>query len=111
MGSAYGYGWHGLPAEPKIEDRLNALEKNVETVKRLALDAQAQVQTEATKWGKEIEAEKLVRDASDKEIRDRLESFGAGNLHIEVVGIVWLIVGVVLATASQEVTWLFKLWK
>lgn len=57
MGSGYAYGWHGLPPEPKVEDHLNALEKNVETVKRLALDAQAQVQTEATKWGKEIEAE------------------------------------------------------
>jgi hypothetical protein len=103
-GSASGFGWQGLPPAATLDDRVSALEKNIESVKRIALDAQQQICTEALKWLSEMQEEKRVRDVSDRAIRDQLESFAVGNLNIESVGVGWLLFGVVLATTSQELT-------
>lgn len=102
VGSAYGFGWHGVPDNATVEDRLVALQKNLDTVKQLALDAQKQAQVEAAKLDSKLEAERREREASDRALGAKLESVGAGNLHLEGAGVFWLIVGVVLGTAPNE---------
>lgn len=102
VGSAYAFGWHGVPDNATVEDRLVVLQKNLDTVKQLALDAQKQAQVEAAKLDSKLEAERREREASDRALGAKLESVGVGNLHLEGAGVFWLIVGIVLGTVPNE---------
>ena len=50
-----------------------------------------------------IEAETHSRLTELIEIRTKLTSLGVGGLHIELVGVAWLVAGVVLATVPGEI--------
>ena len=102
VGSAYVFGWHGVPPNATVEDRLVVLQKNLDTVMQLALDAQKQAQEEAAKLHAELESERRERDKSDRALGAKLESVGAGNLHLEAAGVWWLIVGIILGTVPSE---------
>jgi hypothetical protein len=92
------------PTEKTVQDRLKELQEEVKMLKH----ALTQVQMEVTRLGQEIEGEKVVRAAFDKKIHGQLHSFAGGSLHIEAVGIICLIVGVVFATAPGEIAWLVE---
>ena len=111
VGSAYAYGWHGLPQNPTLDDRFAVLEKNLDTVKRLALDAQKQAQEEAARSASRLEEERRNRETADRALSAKLESFGTGNLHLEAAGVFWLIIGIVLGTIPDEVAALVQWFK
>ena len=102
FGSAYVFEWHGIPDDATIEDRLTVLQRNLDTVKQLALDAQKQAQEEAAKLQSKLEKESHERETSERALGAKLESVGAGNLHLEAAGVFWLIVGIILGTAPSE---------
>lgn len=102
VGSAYGLGWHGLPKDATVDNRFAILEKNLDIVKRLALDTQKQAQEEQAKAASRLEEERCERETADRALSAKLENFGIGNLHLEVAGVFWLIVGIVLGTAPSE---------
>jgi hypothetical protein len=108
VGSAYAYGWHGLPENATIDDRLATFEKNLDTVKRLALDAQKQVQNEALKTAKRLEDERREREDAHRALNEKLENFGTSNLYFETAGVFWLIVGIVLGTVPTEVAMIIR---
>lgn len=108
VGSAYAFGWHGVPDNATVEERLVVLQKNLDTVRQLALDAQKQAQVEAAKLDSKLEAERREREVSDRALCTKLESVGAGNLHLEGAGVFWLIVGIVLGTAPNEMATLVR---
>lgn len=107
-GSAHGFGWHGVPDNATVEDRLVALQKNLDTVKQLALDAQKQAQVEAARLHAKLESEKRERETSDRVLGAKLETVGVGNLHLEAAGVFWLIVGIILGTAPSEMVTLIE---
>lgn len=103
FGSAYAFGWQGVPDNATVEDRLVVLQKNLDTVKQLALDAKKEAQVEAAKLNSQLEAERREREAADRALGGKLESVSAGNLHLEGAGVFWLIVGIVFGTAPSEI--------
>lgn len=107
-GSAYGFGWHGIPDNATIDDRLSVLEKNLDTARQLALDAQKQGQVLEAKLQSKLETEISQREVSDRALGAKLESVGAGNLHLEAAGVFWLIVGIILGTAPTETGAVFR---
>lgn len=51
-----------------------------------------------------IKAERLAREADRAHLATRLDQFAVGGLHIEWMGIGWLVVGLVLSNIPAEIT-------
>jgi hypothetical protein len=54
-----------------------------------------------------LESERRSRESADSTLQRQLEEFAAGGLHLETIGLFWILVGVILATASVEIAKLF----
>lgn len=94
------------PTAP-IEDRLAHIERGLETIQMRIDTAEAKIQSESSAFGDKILVESRARQAGDEEVMRALELSSTGGVSITAMGSVWLFVGVVLSTASQELTaWL-----
>jgi hypothetical protein len=62
-----------------------------------------QLHEETRNRNETLKSEREAREVATRELRTQLDTFGAGNLNIEAAGIFWLVLGVILATASPEV--------
>jgi len=56
-----------------------------------------------------VKDERRARDEADAQIREQLESFSVGGLHLESMGLVWLFVGITLATLPGEIASLLEM--
>jgi DNA-binding protein H-NS len=86
-----------------LEARVAVLEANVATLRTEQEDTYTQLREEMTKRLEAINVERQAQESVTNELRTQLDSFGAGSLHLETAGMFWLVLGVVLATASTEV--------
>ena len=107
-GSARTSIWRGTAPDATLEARFAALEANVETLRSEQAELAKQLQAEAQTRNTALEAERRSRDSVVNALRSQLDTFGAGGLPLETAGLVWLILGVVLATASTEIAWAFS---
>jgi len=55
------------------------------------------------------EVESQERRSGDERILAKLEEFSVGGLHVEAVGVAWIMIGLVLATAPDELSRLLAL--
>lgn len=110
-GSATLSVWrHAAPSAP-VEDRVAALEGNIEALKRDIESTTKRTVDSASRLTEELNCERQARVATDSAIRSQLEKFAAGGLHIEAAGLAWLILGIVLATIPAELAKLLQLVK
>jgi hypothetical protein len=107
-GSVKASVWRGVPPNASVEDRLAALEKNLTTLRTELADTEKRVEEEARKQDAAVASERRARELSTKEIKKQIETLGAEDLHLEAVGLVCLILGVSLATASTEIADVLK---
>jgi hypothetical protein len=91
-----------LPNAP-IEARLSALEVNIETLKEEQAETSKELQDETRKRVEALDSERRSRESAVVELRTRVDTLGAGGLHLETAGLFWLIVGVVLGTVPVEI--------
>lgn len=99
--------WQGVPPDASIEDRLAALEANVESLKTQQAETDKELQEETRKLIEAADSERRMRESAVIDIRRQLGTLGAGGLQLEWAGVFWLILGVVLATAPSEIAgWL-----
>ncbi len=107
IGSAGGVGrasvWRGTPPDATIEARLATLEANVLGLREEQSEIDKQLHEEIRNRNEALKGEREAREVATRELRTQLDTFGAGNLNIEAAGIFWLVLGVILATASPEV--------
>jgi hypothetical protein len=99
---------HGPGANPTIETRLEALEKNVTSIHERISQTQKEMDEELSKTADALKREEQSRQAEDRAIREKLEATGTGGVHISAIGALWLFVGVILSTAATELAQLFK---
>jgi len=100
--------WRGTSNGQSNEERINALVANLETLKNEQSKILSRIQSETTKRSEAIDLERNQRESADREFQKRLEKLGAGGLHIEWAGVIWLIAGIVFATIPDEISSLFK---
>ncbi|HKN22613.1 MAG TPA: hypothetical protein VJX73_14410 [Terracidiphilus sp.] len=50
-----------------------------------------------------LHAEATARDAADKRIEDRLKEMAVGSFHLDVWGVLFVMLGIVAGTLSQEI--------
>ena len=53
--------------------------------------------------------ERRARGEADAQILEQLKSFSVGGLHLESMGLVWLFVGITLATLPGEIASLLEM--
>ena len=103
VGKARAYGTVGSGPDPTTETRLDALEKNITAIHERIAATHREIDEESQKARDSLESESRAREAGDTEIGKKLEATGTGGVHISAIGALWLFVGVVLSTASQEI--------
>ena len=64
---------------------------------------QNRIEEEGRTRSRELELERSERAAEDEKTQRLLEEAAAGGLCLESIGVFWLVLGVVLATASSEI--------
>ena len=107
-GKATVYVTHGARANPTVEARLDALEKNVTSIHERISQTQKEVDEEFHKISGLVKREEQLRQTEDNAIRMKLEATGTGGVHISAIGASWLFVGIILSTAATEIATLLK---
>ena len=89
-------------AASALEARIDAAEKNLSRLRDRLNDLKLETELNLERQVYALEQEKRERANDDKNIRDKLETAQAGGLQISVVGVVWLVVGVIMSTIPGE---------
>jgi hypothetical protein len=101
-GKARAHVTHGAAA-PTIEARVEALEKNITAIHTRITETHKEIDEEFSTAADALKRESQAREKEDKAIQQKLEATGTGGVHISAIGASWLLVGVVLSTASAEI--------
>jgi len=94
--------WARTPPDASLEGRVAAIEQNLDTLRTELGNVEKELQDEARLRMESIDAERRARDAGMSEMRAQLERLGAESLHVEMTGVFWLVLGVVLDTIPAE---------
>lgn len=109
FGRAHLDEWQITAATDSLEERLSKLERNIEIVRK-TLDRNSQKARQASKTLQEnLNSERRNREESIAKIDQQLHGLGAGGLHIELAGVIWLAFGIVMATIPTELARLLGL--
>jgi hypothetical protein len=106
-GTALGFLSARISKDAPIEQRLDALETHVETLSNLVHAARHDVENKFRTQKGALDEERRERTTGDTSIRKLIDEAVAGGLTLEVTGVVWLVLGLVLANASTELAKLF----
>jgi hypothetical protein len=101
--SARLHVWSNVDPAAPVEVQLNALKQNAERMNERLNQMQDEVDRELHQHSEELRREREARGHGDKDLHLRLEAAETGGLHITFVGLLWLLVGVLLATIPQEI--------
>jgi hypothetical protein len=94
--------WSNINPDDYIELRLEAVEKILIRVKEKLQEFEQETGRNLALQSEALEKEKQARADDDEKIRRRLSEFAVGGLHISAAGIVCLLVGLIMSTASVE---------
>ena len=105
-GSAHG--WQSAGPEASIEKRLAVVERNLLDLNQRLVQVQQRIDDETRKITSELHEERVLREKEDGETKRKIELSQTGGLSISIMGLVWLLLGVILSTASAEIVKLFS---
>jgi len=95
--------WLGTPPDASLEARVATLEANTLRLREEQSEIAKELNEETRNRNEAVKALHAAHEDTAKKLRAQLETFGAGNLNIEAAGLFWLVLGVILATASHEI--------
>lgn len=114
VGSASAFGsvdavvWRGYHETDSLEQRFQALAENLETVTKELSRVSTGLERRVGEVRELLQREQTARAEEVSKIHGKLAELGAGGLHIELVGVAWLIAGIVLATVPAEIAQVFQ---
>lgn len=97
----------GTPDGASLEDRITALEQNLETVQKTQSEIEKRLDHEKTERQQALTTERRERETADGNLRKILEDLGSGGLYLEAMGIAWVMAGVIFATISNDIASFF----
>ena len=97
-----------LPPNASLEERVVALERSRGLHSTLIASIQNRVDEEVRVRARVLESERNERAVEDSSIQGVLEEASAGGLHVDLIGVAWLFIGLILGTASPEIAMLFR---
>jgi hypothetical protein len=108
MGKARAFVTHSAGANPTLDARVEALEKNIASIQNQITAVESELDKEFGKVREEIRNEVQTREADGKKLGEKIEAAATGGIHISAIGASWLFVGVALSTAAPKLAALFK---
>ena len=103
LGSVTGRGYGTVGGDASVEDRVKILEALVGNLQTEVGTLTGQVRQEVEDRKSADEAERQERTGADQELRSLLENVTAGGVFLELVGVLWLFLGVILTTWPQGI--------
>ncbi len=85
-----------------IEERLSLLEDKINTLNETQSAIASKVDDNYKKHNQDLEKEQDNRELGDNENKDLIQNASANGIVLEAIGIFWLSIGIILATASEE---------
>jgi hypothetical protein len=102
-GRAYGL----IEIKPRpggpLDERVTALEMNLNQVLRCVHELNKTFDATADEHARLLEIERKAREEGDKRAHDRIYEAVASGLHLERLGIAFLVLGILFATMSGEI--------
>jgi len=102
VGSARGFAWNVTGSAATLDQRIEALEKNLERVRDDLSGFQKKTEDDVRKQEHAIKQEQQARRRADQEIQEKLKATETGGLHISAMGAVWLLAGVAMGTIPDD---------
>jgi len=90
------------PTDDSIEKRVAALERNIESLKADQAEAVQSLRTADDTIRGALKKEVAESRAAEQDLRTKVEGLGADGIHIEAIGVIWIVFGTILSTASSE---------
>ena len=90
------------PSDNARKSRVEAWERNVEFMNKRITLVQTGLEQRVREGSRALQKEKEVRKKQDGRIRGLLEATETGGLDISMIGLVWLLSGVLVCSFSQE---------
>jgi hypothetical protein len=90
-----------------VEKRLEFLERRFDELEDMVYTLQSQHHEEIRLRAEAITAERRDRESGIADIRLQIRDVTIGGVRLQIVGLLWLLVGLILANWSQEITHLF----
>ena len=90
-----------LRSESRLEHRLRELQRSAEQLAR-------ETQRDVSGLRAELHTESSARVNSDAKIEGLLQEFAVGGLHLEWVGLWWLLIGTAATSIESELATLFR---
>ena len=101
--SARAHVWSGVPEGATVEQRLEAVEKNVRRVRDDLSAHQKEADDRARAQNEEMKRERAEREAADEEIQKKIKETETGGLKLNAAGVWWLFSGTVCSTFPEEI--------
>jgi acetylornithine deacetylase/succinyl-diaminopimelate desuccinylase-like protein len=90
------------------DQRLTTLENNVDHLEDAAWKLREDLEQEVEQRKQAIATESKIREDAGRALHERLSDVAVGGIRLQTVGLVWLFLGILLATWSQEFARLFS---
>lgn len=105
--SIKGHATHKPSPDATMEQRLDALERNIDMLHDRISGNEDLSNQKFDKTAKSLEKERQDRSAQDQAISRQLEESSTGGIHISAMGALWLFIGVIFSSGSTEIaSWL-----
>lgn len=102
-GSARIYQTESILPEATTEERLMALEKNLEIAHKRISQTQSEIDQIFKNISDDLKLEKQVRDMNYEELNSKIETTETSGLHILGMGALWLFEGVIMSTVPTKI--------
>lgn len=94
--------WSGTPDGATIEQRVDAIERNLVRVRDDLSLYRRKAKEQARTHEEELKRERAERQATDQAIHDKIKDTETGGLKLNAAGAWWLLSGTVCSTFPQE---------
>ena len=105
---AFAHQWTNA-VDDSPEARLRALETNLDIVNQRVTQVHNQLDHDIRHLEHTLHSERTTRENTDQEIRRTIELTETGGLSISLMGLLWLVVGIIMSTIPSEMASLLKM--
>ncbi|HEV8608874.1 MAG TPA: hypothetical protein VGS98_02230 [Thermoanaerobaculia bacterium] len=101
--SARGRTFHRAREGASPEERVSMLEKGLDSALEELDRAVQRVENQFAATRESIQHESRERAADNQRVSQKIEEFAVGGLHLEIVGLSWLILGMIATNLAGEI--------
>jgi uncharacterized protein YeaO (DUF488 family) len=88
-----------------IEQRLDGLEREIDALRKEAQERENKFEDHLSEVRAELSQEKQERAKAHADIESKLENVAVGGLHLDVIGLWWLILATIATSVPDELAW------